>query len=268
MAMAGFPVVLGAKQGQQPEVAAFAVAEAARRRTGLRVVHACDDAAVSLSVFDDLTQVVAGHGHGVDVHFLVVGGDPVEALLQEAHRAAAIVVGADHGPWVARLLGAEISQTVATLADAPVIVVPPVLPGTRSRRGIVAALDVGGEVDAELAFAFQSADRQHEPLRVVHVAGATSDYPRRRNRWYRIEDTIDQWRARYPGVDVQTVVEPGHPVDTCVLASAHASLLVVGQPASEHPRLASRAVVARLLRRSNAPVAVVPVGHDRTRTSA
>ncbi|MET0821928.1 MAG: universal stress protein [Aeromicrobium sp.] len=266
--MVELPVVLGIKPGQHPQVAAFAVAEALRRQTSLRVVHAGDDLPVSRALFDDVRQVVAARGDAVDVDFVVIDGDPAETLLDEAHLASTVVLGADDGPWAARALGTEIAHAVATHADAPVIVVPRTVPGGRLRSCVVAALDFGGEVDAELAYALETADRQHEPLHVIYAAGPTSDYPTRRNRWYHLEDTIDRWRPRYPGVQIQTAVEPGNPVHTCVIASAGASLLVVGQPAAEHPRLASRTVVARLLRRSSAPVAVVPVGYARMGTPA
>jgi hypothetical protein len=152
---------------------------------------------------------------------------------------------------------------VASHATAPVIVVPRTTLTGRRSSGIVAALDFSGELDGQLAYAFESASRQHERLRVIYAAGVTSDYPTRMSRSYLLRDVIERWRPRYPHVQVDLAVEPGHPVQTCVIASSDAALLVVGQPVGEHPRLMSQAVVARLLRRSGAPVAVVPLGYDR-----
>lgn len=260
------PVVLGTKYGQHPEVATFAVEEAIRREVGLRVVHASTDPAASRVLFDEVEQILAARGGRLSVDFRVIDGDAADVLLDEAQLASAVVVGADDAPWVARTIGMEISQRVAAGAEAPVIVVPRTTLA-RHPSGVVAALDFSGEVEDQLAYALETAARQHEPLLVIYATGVTSDYPTRRSQWYHLEDTVDRWREKYPQVTIRTAVEPGHPVHTCVIASTNASVLVVGQPTGDHSWLVSRAVVAKLLRRSTAPVAVVPLGYDRVRQS-
>ncbi|WP_157432568.1 hypothetical protein [Aeromicrobium sp. Root472D3] len=128
---------------------------------------------------------------------------------------------------------------------------------------VVVALDAGHQVDGQLAFAMHAAVLRAEPLHVVHAAGVGGDHATSSQRGYLLEQAVDRWRCRFPHVTVHTDVEPDHPVHACLAASVHASVLVVGQPLADHHRPASRAVVSRLLRRSAAPVAVVPRAHDR-----
>ncbi|MCL8250471.1 hypothetical protein AERO_03665 [Aeromicrobium fastidiosum] len=260
--MDGLPVVLGVRYGQHLQVAAFAAGEAARRRSALRVVHVTDDPATSLSLFDDVTAVAAPH-RGLVVEHATVRGDATQVLLDESRLASVVVVGADDTAWIARAIGTEISRAVVVRADTPVIVVPEA-PSRRPRPSrVVVALDAGHQVDGQLAFAMHAAVLRAEPLHVVHAAGVGGDHATSSQRGYLLEQAVDRWRCRFPQVTVHTDVEPDHPVHACLAASVHASVLVVGQPLADHHRPASRAVVSRLLRRSAAPVAVVPRAHDR-----
>jgi nucleotide-binding universal stress UspA family protein len=260
------PVVLGIKDRQHPEVLSFAMAEAARRGVPLRVVRAVAEQ-------PGPGHRVTGGSHPsqdgtVRIDESVVVGPVVDVLLEESTTCSVLVLGADDAPWVSRARGVEISRAVASRAHAPVVIVPRTAVGARRTSGVVVAVDGSKAVEGQLAYAFEAARDRGESLMVIYVPGATCDYPTRQHHLYHLEDAVDRWRARFPDVVARTVVEPGHPVQTCVIASADASLLVVGQPTGEHPRLVARAVAAGLLRRSSAPVAVVPLEPDRSVQSA
>lgn len=257
------PVVLGAKHGQHPAVARFAVEEAARQGVPLRVVHASEDVFVSRALFDDLAQHCIAEPDVVPVDHAVVAGSAIDVLLEEARHATAVVLGADDAPWVARAVGVEISQTVASRADAPVLVVPRTAIRGRSMSEVVAAVDVDADLEGQLGYAFDTAGRRHDGLHVVHVAGMTTDNVTRARRGQRLQDVVDRWRDHHPSTSVRITVESGNPVHTCLIASSRASVLVLGRPTREHHRLVSPSVVTRVLRRSSAPVAIVPPANDR-----
>jgi nucleotide-binding universal stress UspA family protein len=257
------PVVLGTKHGEREEVLSFAVEEAVRRETRLRVVHASDNAHRAEAFVVSVERIVASQPADVEVDFVAVRGGATHVLLDEARSAAALVVGTDDVPWMGHVIGVDISQSVAARSSAPVVVVPPTVVDRAGSSGVVAALDSTGSVDGQLAFALETAARQGEPLHVICAAGVLTDYSSRLGRWARLEDAVDHWRARYPEVEVRTTVEPGLPVHTSVVASAGASVLVVGQPSGKHSRWVGQTVVARLLRRSFVPVAVVPLDYGQ-----
>ena len=114
-----------------------------------------------------------------------------------------------------------------------------------------------------MLFGLEAAAVRGEPLDVVHVAGATCDYPARQRHWIRLDGVIDRWRPLFPDVKVTTWVDPGHLSSTCALAGRRSSLLVLAQAKEMHARVLRRAIAGRLLQRSSAPVAVIPTAADR-----
>jgi nucleotide-binding universal stress UspA family protein len=206
-----------------------------------------------------LEELVARTPSDVRVELVTVMGDVVASLVAESAGASLVVLGADELPWIARATGSEISQRVAMEAAAPVVIVPRTDLGARHTSAVVVAVDDDGDVDAQLAFAFEQALVREEPLEIVYAAGTMSDYPGRLAHLDGLESRVDRWRVRFPGVQAKTLVEGGHPVRACLDAALRASLLVVGQPARAHSRLASRSFASRVLREASSPVAVVPL---------
>lgn len=261
--MDDLPVIAGLKHGQNPEVVVFAAEEARRRGAPLRIVHACERHGVGHGLFDDVRSSVLTDRRyaAVPVECVEINGATVDVLLKESGAASCLVIGTDDVAWTARAAGAGIARQVAQCADSPVVVVPRATHPGRSATGVVVALDEAVAMDGLLAYAFDAARSRREPLEVIHAAGIVSDYPEREDHHYKLDEAVDGWRDRFPDVTVRTAVEPGSPVATCLAAAAGASLLVVGQPSVPRVRVGSRSVVARLVRRSGVPMAVVPVGH-------
>jgi hypothetical protein len=65
----------------------------------------------------------------------------------------------------------------------------------------------------------------------------------------------------YPDVEVLPAVGAEHGVAACLLATQHASLLVLGRPIDGHAPWSPLGVAGRVLRRAKSPVAVVPLDH-------
>jgi nucleotide-binding universal stress UspA family protein len=258
------PVVVGIAY-YQPELFRLAIQEARQLNTDVRVVHVehtserPDPKVRDGRLFDQLRAVAAAEPDTPPIEYRSWWGDPVDVLINESFDASEVLVGVDEVPWIARLIGGEVARKVAEGAGCPVLVVPPRLPETRWTGGIVVAIDTSDRVDAPLRFAFEAARRTGQSLQIVEAAGSHAGYPAREARRYQLEDVIAPWRERYPGVRVVPAVEGSPAVSTCVLATRHASLLVLGRPRDEHAPMSPEAVAARVLRHTQAAVAVVPL---------
>ena len=258
------PVVVGIDD-YQPELFRFALEEARRLNTTLRVVHAQSIAEMrelgdwNYELFDQLRAVAAAEPDVKDVSYVSWWAEPADILIGESRGACEVVVGADEVPWLTRVSGGEVARMVAMKAACPVVVAPRVQPGVQRTSGIVVAIDTADDVDAPLRFAFEAALLSGEPIQVVEAVGSRVGYAAREARRYRLEDVVAPWRELYPEVRVRPVVEGKRAVAACVLATRHASLLVLGRPRDHHSPMSLDAVAARVLRRAQAPVAVVPL---------
>ena len=261
------PVVAGIAY-HQPDLFRFALDEARRLDCGVRVTHVnsltelqdlpgCEE-----ELFDKLRVTAASEPDQPPVDYLWWWGDPAEVLITESREAREVVIGVDEGPWLSQVASGEVARKVALNAACPVLVCPTRGSADRRTGGVVVAIDTSGPVDAPLRYAFEAARRRHESIQVVEASGPGSDYPARERRRNRLEDIVDPWRVRYPEVQAQVSVKGGPAVAACVLATRHASLLVLGRPRHHHATMSFVAVAARVLRRTHAPVAVVPDGWD------
>ena len=222
------PTVIGLRVNQHPDVVKYALAEAGRRRSGLRAVHVTPDLATAAPLFEGL--------------------------------------GADELPWIARASGLEIAQAVAMISTAPVVVVPRTDLAARQTRAVVAVVDIAQEIDPQLHFAFDEAVRRGERLEVVYAAGMLCDYKERQAHLTHLEGRVSHLQRHHPAARARCVVEGGDRVRACLDWGLHASILVVGQPARSHLRSDTRSFASRILREASAPVAVVPL--TRAPTSA
>ena len=258
------PVVVGLAD-YQPELFRFALDEARRLNTGLRVVHAQSNAEMrevgdwNHELFDQLRAVAAAEPDVKGVGYCSWQGEPIDVLISESRGACEVVVGTDEVPWLARVTGAEVARQVAMKAFCPVVVAPPQEPSAQRAGGIVVAIDTSDDVDAPLRYAFETALRRGESIQVVEAVGPRVDYAARDARRHRLEDVVAPWRELYPEVRVRPVVEGTRAVAACVLATRDASLLVLGRPRDHHAPMSLDAVAARVLRRTQTPVAVVPL---------
>ena len=260
--------VIAAIAYDQTDLFRFALAEARKLECGVRVTHIFkptelqDPRGSETELFDKLRATAASESDPPPVDYLSWWGDPVELLVTESREACEVVIGVDEGPWLSRFTGGEVARKVALNASCPVLVYPTRGPTDGPTGHVAVAVDTSRPVEAPLLYAFEAARRRHESIHVFEAAGPGSDCPARERRRNRLEDIVDPWRLRYPDIRASVSVEGGPAVAACLLATRDASLLVLGRPRNHHAATSFDAVAARVLRRTQAPVAVVPVKRD------
>jgi len=264
----------------------YAVGEARRRRTDLRVVHVAPSA---LPVGGSMPYMdYPGHAL-IDVARRVldeeVAGiratDPnlkVEAVLRQGRRAVEIAVDAATGCLVVlgretrhgidRVYAGTTTAAVAARASVPVAVIDAGWQPTEHGRVLVGIEPASGEV---LSYAFPLAAARHAMLQVMHVwkvpdPYAALDHERSvTGEWViaatrLLESTVADWRASFPDVEVEISVLPGQPAQELVDAAARADVLLLARRRRdiEHPgRLG--ATTRAVLGHAGAPVEVVPL---------
>ena len=204
----------------------------------------------------------------------IVVGHAVQVLTEVSRKAQLLVIGTR---GVGTVRDALLGSTAAALArgtHCPLLAVP-TRPGTLvdAPRGVVVGL-VGIEPEGGLllAEAFAAAQRRGTELLAVHTwehraPGAShlaidplvpaADAERREQAW--VDDVLDGWPDRYPGVPVRRVVQHGRAAPALLAAALTAELVVVGH---RHGRLRDLlgSVSHALLHRAPCPVLVVPLG--------
>ncbi|MCX3062843.1 universal stress protein [Streptomyces beihaiensis] len=274
----------------------WALAEAARRDTGLRIVHvrqypAYLQAGVLVTepeepaddpVIGELRTELAGREDLVPCEFVTRRGLPGAVLPELGADAQLLVLGSrGRGGFASLLLG---SNGVAAARDAacPVVIVPPpgravhdrptpVRPGSR----VVVGLQVEEPDEAALDFAVEHAARTGARLEVVAAFpwpslawSAFGDFqPTADDQAAAEQETLRLanaalvgLRKSHPEVEVELYVAPGDAAGHLVANSRDAELTVVGRhrrrPARPAPMLGS--VTQAVLLHAASPVAVVP----------
>jgi nucleotide-binding universal stress UspA family protein len=132
---------------------------------------------------------------------------------------------------------------------------------------VVAGTDGSAESLLAVSFAFEQADQRQVPLRVIHAYAPS--IPRRGPVGYdaeeiavvertALEQSLREWRHRYPTVTVRPEVVADNPARTLVEAARDAQLLVVGSRGRGAFRSRLLGSVSRqVLQHSSCPVAVV-----------
>ncbi|MDX6275977.1 MAG: hypothetical protein QOJ72_105 [Nocardioidaceae bacterium] len=277
------PVVVGIS-AKQSTVLRYAVAEAARLKTSLRVVHcfALPTQAAEFYVGGDVLDSYRIAGEAViadsreliedeypeaEVEYVLANGMPGVVLLAESATAQAIVLGADDIPWYDRMLGGEVSGHLARKASCPVVVVPeveqPEVDRVGSRRdGVVVTIDGDTSATSPLRYGFEQADLRGETLHVLHAAPAATMQDDFDNHRANVAEILAGWAELYPGVRVLSSLTSGDPLETCIAATEHASLVVIGRPHSHTVLFAlARPMAMQVLRQAHCPVAVVPTDY-------
>ncbi|MCW2799210.1 MAG: hypothetical protein JWQ70_682 [Aeromicrobium sp.] len=279
MNTASRPVVVGVSS-KQGTVVRYALAEAARLKTSLRVVHCYalpiqaaefyvgGDVLDSMrlsgeEVIEEVQAIIEAESPEIEVAYVLANGMPGAVLLAESATAQSIVMGADDIPWFDRMLGGEISGHLARKASCPVVVVPEVdqrgagQPGVR-HGGVVVTIDGDTSASSPLRYGFEQADIRGEILHVLHAAPAATLQDDFDNRRANVAEILAGWAELYPDVRVLSSLTSGDPIETCVAATEHASLVVIGRPHSHTVLFAlARPLAMQVLRRAHCPVAVV-----------
>jgi nucleotide-binding universal stress UspA family protein len=193
-------------------------------------------------------------------------GTPAEAVTDAGSGALMLVVGSRGvGAFGAMILG-SVSRYAATHAACPVVVVREAPESARRQVGI----GIGDlENSASLTFAFEEAALRKASLIAVHswhlpesdisragpVFGEPERYVAETETARRLEQLLDDWRAKYPDVPVSQDVVHGHPGRALAGLSARADLVVLGRRSAHH---GPASVLHAVLNHAHGPVVTVP----------
>jgi nucleotide-binding universal stress UspA family protein len=194
-------------------------------------------------------------------------GAPDEAITDSGNGALMLVVGSRGvGEFAALVLG-SVSQYVATHAPCPVVVVRFATEAAQRQVGV--GIGDAEHAEAPLTFAFEEAALRKASLIVVHAwqapesdisrageASATPDpHGIEATATTRLDQMLNDWRAKYPDVPVSHDVVHGHAGRALVGLSARTDLVVIGRRAAHH---GSGSVMHAVLSHAHGPVATVP----------
>jgi nucleotide-binding universal stress UspA family protein len=249
----------------------WAAHEAALRGAPLRIVHAAPylgraPAAATSPEMPRARRItaqaftVARHTeHDVAATTDVVPGEPVATLLHAAAAGQLLVLGSSTTGAADEMVLASVALRVSARSIQPVVVVPRQRGGATTRP-VVAVLGIGdADDDAAVAeFAATSAGRSDGRLRVLQTRAAG----RGAASWV---DDADQWRERFPDVEVERTDLPGASAGDVLSAACPAPLLVMS---TGHGTLLHRSLDGPhrwLLRHCTSPIALVPEVHRADR---
>lgn len=202
--------------------------------------------------------------------------DPVEALVEESRRAAAVVVGSRGLGAVTGLLLGSVSGQVAARAESPVVVVRHRVAVHAEDRWVVLGVGREGTSSAAVEYAFAEAELHGWGVEAVHAwmcphrESATQHtgqfdearLARQQRAERRLEDALSASIATHPDVPVRSIPVESRPHPVLVEAARSAELLVVGarrRRGSVGMQLGP--VSHAVLHRAACPVVVVPEGH-------
>ena len=288
--MAAKPIVAGTDGSEESLRAVdWAAREAALRGAPLRIVAAAAllprmASRVGTVDYDTVTDVLlkerdrtlaaaaeraARTAPGLLIDADPLDGQPAQAVTESGAGAQLLVLGSRGiGAFTALLLG-SVSRYAASHASCPVVVVRDEAPSPLGLVGVgVADLDSCGDA---LTFAFEEASLRQASLLVLHAwhtpeteisrAGSgphESGAAAAADAAGHLTSLLDDWRAKYPGVQVSHEVVHGHPGRALVGLSARADLVVIGRRASHSDRPGRGSVRHALLNHAHGPVVTVP----------
>jgi nucleotide-binding universal stress UspA family protein len=194
-------------------------------------------------------------------------GSPAQAVTESGSGALMLVVGSRGGGAFAAMVLGSVSRYAATHATCPVVVIREET-GAAHRQVAVGIADLEG-CSASLTFAFEEAALRKASLIAVHAwqtpqsdisrAGEALATPGLRDLEEKagaaMEELLNEWREKYPGVPVSRDVVHDHPGRTLAGLSARTDLVVIGRRTAHH---GPGTVTHALLNHAHGPVATVP----------
>jgi nucleotide-binding universal stress UspA family protein len=246
------PAVVVGIDGSRSAVAAalWAVDEAVSRDIPLRLVSAIDpdnrpdadteDAARELATAEIAVRhalmAVEATDKPAKIEIEILQKNPTRALVEASGSAAMLCVGSI---GLKHSSQGRIGSTAAALANSahcPVVVVHG-FDSHRAHQGwVVAELDDVSTLDGVLVCALDEARLRGLPLRVlttwqlrysdIHANNAVADGNRLARA--RLDRRLDQWRKRYPDLDVEAVAVHGSTVNYIENEAGSIELLVIG----------------------------------------
>jgi len=267
----------------------WAVAEAARRRWPLALVHTVDREPSSASaagpdstgagavgeddpILADALDVVHREAAGLPVQAVALHGSAAAVLVEASATAATIVLGAASHRAVSRAFVGSVSHQVATHAQCPVVVVRRRASEDGAGAGeVVLGLDESEASAPATEYAFATASLRGLGLTVVHAwwreyLGGVLAHSPWEGDWSEVAEDLERmmvealsgWSEKYPDVEVHRHLVRGHAVEMLVQESEGAALLVVGRRGhGGFPGLQLGSVGNGVLHHADCPVAVV-----------
>lgn len=240
----------GSRDGLRAAV--WAVDEAIGRDLPLRLITiASDDSATTPRVLHDAVEAVRATGRNVTMQTAVVSGTPTTALVAASTSAVMVCVGAVGLKHFDRSHTGSTAGALAASAHCPVAIVR----GDVPKPGwVVTELDGTPDSATVLQFAVEESRLRGAPLRVVgtwqsdaHVTAGDAEHVVRAQ----LDRRLEQWKHRYPDLDVAPVAVQGSGIGYLTQNSAAIQMVVVG--------VRNTAAVNELLgpRHINCPVLVV-----------
>jgi nucleotide-binding universal stress UspA family protein len=282
-------IVVGLGDAHQPTTALnWAAREAVLRGAELRVIRAYSwstsnepwEVPAEHEIADDLGSAVDARVNraiaslqreypGLQATGAAVEGPAARLLVEQSEGALMTVLGSRNLSALGAAVMGSVSTEVAARAQGPVVVLagPPGDPA--ENPAIVVGVDGTPEAETALEFAFEQASLHGRMLRAIFAWRpdtlstmkwrAEPPAPERAQRW--LAEALAGWQEKFPDVHSVHAVVRGHPVETLVLESNGAELLVVGGR-SRHARVGALLGSASqgVLHHARCPVAVV---HER-----
>jgi nucleotide-binding universal stress UspA family protein len=249
---ASSPAVVVGIDGSRSAVGAalWAVDEAVSRDIPLRLVCAIDPSDHPNADTEDAARVLAtaeiavrqaytaveSTDEPVKIEIEILQTNPSRALIESSHRAALLCVGSIGLKHSSQGRIGSTAAALATAAHCPVAVVHG-FDSHRAHQGwVVAELDEVSTLDGVLLCALEEARLRGLPLRVlttwqsrytdIHANNAVADGNRLARA--RLDRRLDQWRKRYPDLDVEAVAVHGSTLNYFAKEAGSIKLLVIG----------------------------------------
>ena len=272
--MAAKPVVVGV-DGSEGALRAveWAALEAERRKVPLRIVsvpampprmHPSKEGpqGVANELLEFSTQALdasvtrAGEvAPGLVTETGLLSGAPDQAITDSGSDALLLVVGArGRGAFAAMVLG-SVSRYVADHATCPVVVIRHDYDAAAAGGEIVVGVRDASQANEAVAFAFEEAALHAADLVAVHAWHGSGDEQEASRI---LEETLSEWRDKYPAVAARPEIVRGHPGQVLADHSARASLVVTGRHGAPGTGHAIGSAPHTLLGHARGPVAIVP----------
>jgi len=266
------PVVVGVDGSECGlEAVRWAAREAARRGAPLRIVHAAtylgrSDAATPSPELPRARHITAQAytvarrtEHDLTASTEVVADEPIAALLQAASAGQLVVLGSSATGAPDEMVLAPVALRVAARSPHPVTVVPRQRGNAGADRPVVAVLGIGDADDDTAVAEYAAAAAQRAGTRLMVLQ--TRQAGRGTSSW---ADDPDQWRERYPDLDVEQSELPGASGGDVLTAACPSPLLVLSTGPGTLMHRSLDAPHRWLLRHCTSPMALVPQVHGRS----
>jgi len=270
--MAAKPVVVGV-DGSEASLHAveWAAREAERRKSPLRIVSVPEmpprmreepgtpTVSTSLTEYAERTLESAltrskELAPGLVAEGELVTGAPAVVMTEAGSDALMVVVGARGVGGFAALLLGSVSRYVAMHASCPVVVIRAETAADVQREIAVGIRDPSEGTEA-LTFAFEEAALSGAELVAVHSGHGHDTSPEITRT---LEETLQEWRDKYPAVAVRPDVVHGHPAQVLAEYSARADLVVLGRHGKSGVIPAIGSKQHAVLNHARGSVAIVP----------